>query len=203
MQCKHNCDWKRFFKYCTPVVDAAKLFVQEANYVISDGLFGYLLDIPENKNINKAIKDQQIFVEINSSEIIALHIAGVFWLVRQFLWSLTPNCFFFLFFLWPRCLDATFKYYWGISAEYKPGKWNNINMKWVCGSPLSREYRLLALQHITMCFQSNCLAWQMDWKLESGASFCPMSQSNDSSFFLDICLLMNKWLMYLRLLKAF
>ena len=52
------------------------------------------------------------------------------------------------FVIWLPCGDII--YYWGSSAGYQPGKWNNVNKNWVCGSPLSRDYRLLALQLIVM-----------------------------------------------------
>ena len=62
---------------------------------------------------------------------------------------ITLICLFsFSFVIWLPRSDII--YYWGSSAGYQPGKWNNVNKKWVCGSPLSRDSCLLALQQIIM-----------------------------------------------------
>lgn len=53
-----------------------------------------------------------------------------------------PFVFFFSFVTWLPCCDII--YYWSSSAGYQPWKWNNVNKKWVCGSPLSRDYCLSA-----------------------------------------------------------
>lgn len=74
---------------------------------------------------------------------------GLCRIMMQFSWPHSRVFFFsFLFVIWLPCGDII--YYWGSSAGYQPGKWNNVNKKWVCGSPLSRDYYLLALQHIIL-----------------------------------------------------
>lgn len=40
--------------------------------------------------------------------------------------------------------------YWGSFVGYQQGKLTYVDKKWVCGSPLSRDYLSLALQPIIM-----------------------------------------------------
>lgn len=62
---------------------------------------------------------------------------------------------FFFGGIWVPCSDII--YYWGSSAGYQQGKWDNVNKKWVCGSALSRDYCLLALQHMITCVRNDSL----------------------------------------------